>query len=112
MAEHYPAKWVRRRLAKALLSVRLGADWIETLWRTGVMRRADAELLASALTVGNLAWACRELADTAERRQQLRIQVVTQMLSPLIVIAVGLVVAFVCIGLFLPLVHLIYTLVD
>lgn len=112
MAERYPAKWIRRRLAKAGLAVRLGADWIDSLWKTGVIGKADAEVLASAASVGNLAWACRELADTAERRQQLRIQVLTQGFFPFVVIAVGVVVAFLCFGLFLPLVTVMQALVE
>lgn len=112
MAERYPAKWIRRRLAKAALAVRLGADWIDSLWKTGVIGKADAEVLASASSVGNLAWACRELADTAERRQQLRIQVLTQGLFPFVVVTVGMVVAFVCFGLFLPLVAIMQALME
>lgn len=112
IAERYPARWIRRRLAKAALAVRLGADWIDSLWKTGVIGKAEAEVLASASSVGNLAWACRELADTAERRQQLRIQVLTQGYFPFVVIAVGLVVAFLCLGLFLPLVSVMQALVE
>ncbi len=112
LSVRYPAKWIRRRLAKAHQDVRLGADWIDALWRTGIIRKADAEVLASAASVGNLAWACRELADTAERRQWLRIQVLTQGLFPLAVIAVGLAVAFLALGIFLPLVTVIQSLVD
>lgn len=112
MAEYYPAKWIRRRLARTALAVRLGADWIDALWKTGVIRKTDAEVLASASTVGNLAWACRELADTAERRQRLRLQVLTRGLFPLVILAVGLVVAFLCLGLFLPLVTLMEALVE
>ena len=66
LAKRYPARWVRRRLAGAATAVRLGNDWIDALWKAGVIRRSDAELLASASTVGNLAWACRELAETAD----------------------------------------------
>jgi type II secretory pathway component PulF len=112
LAVHYPARWIRRRLTNAYRDVRLGADWIDALWRTGVIRKADAEVLASAASVGNLAWACRELADTAERRQRLRIQVLTQALFPVAVIVVGLAVAFVALGFFLPIVTLIQSLVD
>jgi type II secretory pathway component PulF len=112
LSEHYPAPWVRRRLEKVLLDVRLGADWIEALWRAGIIRKADAEVLASAASVGNLAWACRELAATAERRQQLRIEVLTQALFPLAVILMGAAVAILCLGYFMPLVMLIERLAD
>jgi type II secretory pathway component PulF len=110
LAERYPARWVRRRLAKAATNVAMGVDWIEALWRSGVIRRTDAEVLASAASVGNLAWACRELADTADRRQQLRSQVLIQSLFPLAVVAMGMAVATLCVGYFLPLVMLIQRL--
>lgn len=112
LAERYPAKWVRRRLARASTDVQMGADWIDALWRRGVIRRADAEVLASAASVGNLVWACRELADTAERRQQLRLQVLIQSLFPLAVLAMGVAVATICLGYFTPLVILIQRLSD
>ena len=112
LAEQYPAKWIRRRLAKVSTDVQMGADWIDALWRRGVIRRSDAEVLASAASVGNLTWACRELADTGERRQQLRIQVLVQSLFPLAVIAMGLAVATLCLGYFIPLVTLIRKLTD
>ncbi len=112
LAEHYPTRWVRRRLAKVLTDVRLGGDWIESLLRAGLIRRSDAEVLASAASVGNLSWACRELAATAERRQNLRMQVMIQALSPLAVILLGVAIALLCLGYFLPLVMLIERLAE
>lgn len=112
LAERYPAKWVRRRLAKVSMDVQMGADWIDALWHRGVIRRSDAEVLASAASVGNLVWACRELADTAERRQMLRLQLMIQSLFPLAVLAMGLAVATLCVSYFLPLVTLIQRLSD
>jgi type II secretory pathway component PulF len=112
LAEHYPTRWVRRRLAKVLTDVRLGGDWIESLLRARLIRRTDAEVLASAASVGNLAWACRELAATAERRQNLRMQVLIQALTPLVVILLGVAVALLCLGYFLPLVMLIERLTE
>lgn len=110
LAEHYPARWVRRRLSRALANVRLGNDWIDALWRAGIVRRSEAEVLASAASVGNLAWACRELADTTDRRQQHRIQVLIQTIFPAAVLILGLSIAFVCIGYFIPVVSLIQRL--
>ncbi len=112
LAEHYPTRWIRRRLAKVHVDVRLGADWIDALWRAGVIRKTDAEVLASAASVGNLAWACRELAETADRRQQLRIQVLTQTIFPLAVVMMGLAVAFLAVGYFMPIVSIIRSLTE
>jgi protein transport protein HofC len=112
LAERYPARWVRRRLGRVHTDVRLGADWIDALWRAGVIRKNDADVLASAASVGNLAWACRELAETADRRQQLRIQVLAQGLFPLAVVAMGLAVAFLALGYFWPLITIIRSLTE
>jgi protein transport protein HofC len=112
LAEHYPTRWVRRRLAKVLTDVRLGGDWIDSLLRARLIRRTDAEVLASASSVGNLSWACRELAATAERRQNLRMQVLVQALTPLAVVLLGLAVTVLCLGYFLPLVMLIERLAE
>ena len=112
LAQQYPARWVRRRLARVSKQVDRGADWIEALWRAHVIRRPDAEVLASAASVGNLAWACRELADTADRRQSLRLQLLIQALFPLAIIAIGVAVATLSLGYFLPLVSLIQRLSD
>jgi protein transport protein HofC len=110
LASHYPTRWVRWRLARADRSVQRGGDWIDALWHAGIIRQADAEVLASATTVGNLAWALRELAETSERRMSLRLQAALQTLFPLTVVLLGLVVACLALAYFLPLVKLIMEL--
>ena len=112
LSNHYPTKWVRRRLIRVETNVRLGADWINALWRAGLIRRTDAEVLGSAASVGNLPWALRELAETSERRQIVRIRSLLQTLFPLVVIMIGLAVAVLALGYFLPIVKLIGKLSD
>lgn len=89
-----------------------GSGLDRRIWRAGVIRKTDAEVLASAASVGNLAWACRELAETADRRQQLRIQVLTQTIFPLAVVMMGLAVAFLAVGYFMPIVSIIRSLTE
>ena len=72
-----------------------------------LIRVADAEVLASAADVGNLAWALFELADSAERRLATRFQMVVQTLFPLVVVALGLAVFILAMAYFVPLVTLI-----
>jgi type II secretory pathway component PulF len=110
LADHYPTYWFRRRLRGAAAYVRGGTDWIEALRRHHVIRSADAAVLASAESVGNLAWALAELALTAERRLTTRMQLVTQTLFPLVVVILGMVVFVMAIAYFLPLVTLIQSL--
>ncbi len=92
--------------------VRLGADWIDALWRAGLLRRTDAEVLGSAASVGNLPWALRELAETTERRLSLRIRTAIQTLFPMVIVLLGGLVGILALGYFLPLVKLIGKLSD
>jgi type II secretory pathway component PulF len=112
LANHYPTRWVRRRLVRVETDVRLGADWIDALWRAGLLRRTDAEVLGSAASVGNLPWALRELAETTERRLSLRIRTAIQTLFPLVIVLLGVLVAILALGYFLPLVKLIEKLSE
>jgi protein transport protein HofC len=89
------------------MEVRHGADWGESLQRHGLIRAADAGVLASAKAVGNLGWALRELAETGERRLALRLQAWVQTLFPLVVILLGLVVLVLAAAFFSPLVILV-----
>jgi type II secretory pathway component PulF len=110
LADHYPTTWVRRRLRGANSYIRGGIDWIEALRRHHVIRPADAAVLSSAESVGNLAWALAELAETAERRLTTSMQLVIQTIFPLVVLILGMVVFVLATAYFLPLVNLIQTL--
>ena len=110
LANHYPTYWVHRRISRAATAVQGGLGWIEALRTSGVIRAADAAVLASAEAVGNLAWALAELAETAERRLAIRFQLVSQTLFPLVVVMLGMVVFILAVAYFLPLVSLIEAL--
>ncbi len=112
LATHYPTRWVRWKLIRAESDVRQGVDWIEALWRQGLLSATDAEVLTSASVVGNLAWALAELAETAERRLATRFQVFVETAFPLVVIAMGAMVFVMAVGYYIPLIHLIRRLTD
>jgi protein transport protein HofC len=112
LAAHYPTWWVRRKLARVERNVERGVDWIDALWRGGLIRSAEAEVLASAASVGNLPWAMRELADTTERRQSTRMRMAVETLFPLTVVLLGIVVSFLALAYFIPLVSLIARLSE
>jgi len=107
LANHYPTGWVRRRLRRVWSEVKDRADWIESLQQHRLIRSTDAEVLSSAAAVGNLAWALHELAETAERRLATRVQAVVQTLFPLMVVCLGVLVFFIGVAYFAPLVSLI-----
>ncbi len=112
LANYYPTRWIRRRLVRVEKDVRLGSDWMASLWRAGILRKTDVEVLGSAASVGNLSWALRELAETCERRLALRMQAVAQTLFPLAIVMMGLVIGLFAISYFLPLVQIIGELAD
>jgi protein transport protein HofC len=107
LANHYPAYWVRRRLRGADASVRGGVDWIEALRQQRIIQSADAAVLASAESVGNLAWALAELGESAERRLATRVQVVIQTFFPLVIMILGMLVFILATAYFMPLIRLI-----
>jgi type II secretory pathway component PulF len=107
LSNHYPTRWVRRKLLTVESDVQQGADWIESLLNQGLIRSADAEVLRSSTTVGNLAWVLAELAETSERRLAIRLQALIQLLFPLVVITLGFVVFLFAMAYFAPLVKLI-----
>jgi len=107
LAESYHKLSVRRRLGRVLGDVHSGADWGESLLVRGLLRRADLAVLQAAQRVGNLPWALREMAASSRRRMAYRLAALVQVLMTVVVVAAGLVVMWVVVSLFLPLVTLI-----
>ena len=102
--------WPLRRLVKVDDQVQLGESWISALERQGIIQTSDAQVLISASGVGNLAWALRELAETSQRRLAFRFQAVIQTLFPLVALGLGMVVMFLAVAFFAPLVTLLWRL--
>jgi general secretion pathway protein F len=107
VADCYPIRTVGVRLRAAAERIAAGVDWRESLRRIGLISSADAAVLASAERVGNLDWALEEMAESAIRRQIYRLNAALQVLFPLVLLALGLVICFFVVGLFMPIISLI-----
>lgn len=107
VASNYPLSIVGNRLQMAADRVDAGMDWCASLLQTGLIGKADAAVLSSAQRVGNLDWALEEMAASAIRRQAYRVQVLVQILFPILLLTVGGFVFVFVAGLFWPLVTLI-----
>jgi type II secretory pathway component PulF len=110
LARTYPRPCVRELLQSAARDVAAGGDWIEGLRRRGLLGRAEAAMLESAQRAGNLSWAMTETADSLRRRFAYRLQALAQTAFPFVVIVYGMIVGFIVIALFMPLIKLIVDL--
>ncbi len=107
LARLYPKRSVRASLDEAGRRINRGEPWSESLQRTGIIREADGTVLEAAERTGNIAWALEEMADSGMRRWIFRLRIVLNVLFPILVLVLGLIVAFLVIGLFVPLTSLI-----
>lgn len=110
LAHDYPSTWVRGRLRRVCADLRNGEDWVRSLNARGLLRDVDAAVIASSVKVGNLVWALRETAESAERRMGYRVQLLLQMFVPLVLLVLGLMVLVFCVAYFSPIVILIQRL--
>jgi type II secretory pathway component PulF len=110
LAAAYHKPQIRWRLRAVAEDIRTGRDWCESLYRRGLLRRADLAILQSAQRAGNLPWAMQEMAESGRRRFAYRLQAIVQAVFPPIVICFGLIVMFIVVALFLPLVAIIQRL--
>jgi type IV pilus assembly protein PilC len=111
LAETYPKGRIRRRLRFVAHDATAGADWCESLYRRGLIGRANLAVFQAAARVGNLAWAMREMAESNRRRFVYHTEALMQILFPLVVLAFGAVVMFIVVAMYLPLITLIFRLV-
>ncbi len=107
LANSFPERPIRKRLQKTEADVEAGMPWSESLYRHGLLGKADLAVLEAAARVGNLAWAMREMADSNRRRWVYRARMWLQALFPLALLCIGAAIALYAIGYFLPLVRLI-----
>lgn len=98
---------VRLRLERAMQSCEHGEDCWAALSRQKILKGREVKLLQAAERAGNLPWVLRELASTLEDRRRYRWLAVLEVAQPAVVIALGLVVLYVCVSFFMPLVRLI-----
>lgn len=98
---------MRQQLRQIAEQLRQGISPWELLAERQWITRTEAEALARAESVGNLPWVLETLAESEEQRWEHRFQSVIQIVRPVVIVLIGLVVAFIAIAFFLPLVKLV-----
>jgi len=104
---YHPDYSIRKRLALVEKDVQSGADAWTSLLHHKLLRRAEAAVLKSAQHVGNLPWALRNTADRIDRGLRHRFLIVMELLRPVALLAIGVLVGGIVIGMFMPLVKLL-----
>jgi len=110
LADWHPTSWGRTRLSRVVQDVQHGSDVIESLVHHRLVSKADAALLDSARRVGNLPWALREAAYNGERRLAHQLQVIIHVMTPFVFLGLGLLVGFLAVAYFAPLIKVIEVL--
>ena len=98
---------LRRQLRQVAEQMRQGISPWETLAERQWITRTEAEALTRAESVGNLPWVLETLAEAEEQRWERRFQYAIQIVRPMLIVAIGLVVALIATAFFLPLVKLV-----
>ena len=107
LANVYPRVGVRARLTRAALAVERGGDWTTALQQQWLLGPTEAAVLRSAARAGNLPWALDEIGEGLMRRLTYRLSLLHSILYPILLLMFGAFVAFVTVGLMLPLISLI-----
>ena len=107
----YPSPLTRFRLTKVHREISVGCDWKDALRQGSFINKSDIPILETAQNVGNLPWVLRTLANQKMQAMVFRWSAVEQIAYPCVVLMIGLVVMWICVALFLPLVDLINGLV-
>lgn len=100
--------WLLQHRSESIhLAIQQGLPCWQQLRRHHFLRKQEVVLLESAEQTGNLPWALNAVADAIERRWSYRVCAIVQFVGPLIIIMLGLLVAFFAFSFFLPLVKLL-----
>lgn len=109
---HDLAPVVRRRLGAATAGVERGDPLDDALGRAGLLPASMRPLVRSAARVRTLPWALGELGEQLAGRAFRLVRRLSLVVAPLLVVAVGGVVGFVALGMFLPLIQLLTRLSE
>lgn len=84
-----------------------GEETMAAMQATGLLRTSEAAFLHSALKTRHLDWGLRHLAEAIEARRMRFWRRVPTILAPMMMLGLGLIVMFVCVAFFAPLIKLL-----
>jgi type IV pilus assembly protein PilC len=96
----------QRRLRTVCRRVEQGEPLADSLRRGGLLPASLVPLVQAAERAHNLPWALAELSETLADRIVRALRRFSQLVSPLLVLAIGVLVGFIVLGMFMPLIDL------
>jgi type II secretory pathway component PulF len=96
-----------RKISELRHRVTGGEDTIVALASVGLLSRKEAAFLRSSLRTRHLDWGLRHLAQSIEQRRGRWARRIPEILGPIVILFMGLIVLFVCIAFFMPLIKLL-----
>lgn len=103
----YPRRRIRINLNDVATRMDRGEHWCDSLLANKLLTRHDVAILKSAERVGNLAWALDEVAEHNLNRLEHRLELLTSILNPVIILFVAVMVGVVAVALFLPIIAVV-----
>ena len=111
LSHAHPHAPMRHELGAVHATTIAGGSWIDRLHTGRLIRRVDVAVLSAAQRANNLAWALDRLADQAHRRWHWRGEFTLNVVTPSVILGLGLFTMLTVVALFVPLVELIVALV-
>jgi type II secretory pathway component PulF len=100
------------KLRGACERVEQGQTLADSLRRKGLLPSSMAPLVVAAERMRNLPWALAQLGENQVQRSHRLLQRLSMGLCPLLIVGIGLVVGFVILGMFMPLVSLVTRMAE
>jgi type II secretory pathway component PulF len=107
LARYHFDPTIRKKLLFVRNEIEQGADLWQSMKYVDLVTNADVRALDLAERVGNRSWVLSQLANAKNRRAARRMDRISQLMLPTIVVLMGMFVLFHAIALFSPLTHLI-----
>jgi type II secretory pathway component PulF len=104
IAAHHPRDDIRKRLLAVASHFEGGDPCWAALVRQGFLNRSEAAALDAAMANGHLSWALKSMADGIEQKQSNRNAWMVELQRPALIACLGLVVAFIALAMFTPLI--------
>ena len=105
-----PSEYLRSRGTQIQESVERGGDWIDAACRMGFINQPEAALLYSAERTGNTAAILDQLAQSKERSQIRRDDLVSKLVFITLIFLLAAFIGTFVVGMFLPSIELIHSL--